>query len=1020
MDEKPAQVRLLGGFSVLAADAVIEAEAWRSAAVPTLVKLLAVGPPHRRPRAEVLALLWPDRERATALAALRRAVASAARVLGPDVVTLDDHGVALGARVDAEEFEAAAARARARPDPGAYETALDLYAGELLPGDRNEPWTNGRRRALGALHTALCLELADLRGAGREARVVLERALDADPLAEPVHRALMRLYARCGRPQRALTQYQLLRRERAAAGAGAPDEQSRALYQTMLPTVPADRPPVALADVGGSFVGREAEMAEVAALLERRRLVTLVGPGGAGKTRLALRTAAAAARDGRHDAFIVQLDGVGDELLVDQAAAIAVGMTLPAQRPVRAALVAHLAARDAIVVLDGCDRILGAAGRLAAALAAAGPGIRVLATSREPLRCASEAIWRIPSLREAHELFVERAAHARPGFEPLATDGRVRDVCGQLQGMPLAIELVAARTATLSLDDMAERVRDHVGAVERTRADVMGATVDWSYALLAAQERVLLRRLAVFAGGFTRAAAVAVCGGGAIAPERVGELLDRLADRAFVVVDGARLRLLDPVRRFAAAALEKAGERDTIRIRHLDWCLQLAEAHDPLDDGRRRPPRAVEAELDNLRAAMRFALRRDPGHALRLSLSLRALWAVRGYVAEGRRWIDAALAAGDKPSPLRFEALLASATLALRGGDGGERLQQVRPQLDDHRGLGGDRDVARAVYRLGLLEEAAGNLGSKALLREAVELAARASDRRLRAVTAHANALAHWSRAERAAARALVLQALDLLEAVPDDDVGFFDGLTFGTCLLEDAAGGRPRLLWEEQTLLFDRYAREQAIGYTLNNLAWLARAEQDPGQARAALDEALARFRSRWDRPGEALTLTQLGNLERTQGEHEAARDHLERALTARTRLHDRRGVISTTLALGMLDLAGGDAEGGRARLGEALARAEAADDLPAMAGVQASWAVAEERLDELHRAARLYEDAAALWCVQGLTRAEGWAQLARAEVDADLGHDASSARALDRARGLLTTRGDAQVARRVGAAMR
>jgi predicted ATPase/DNA-binding SARP family transcriptional activator len=1019
LDEKAAQVRLLGGFSVLAADAVIEAEDWRSASAPALLKLLAVGPAHRRPRDEVVALLWPGRERTTAVAALRRAVASAARVLGPDAVTLDDHGVALAARIDAEEFEAAAARARARPDPRAYETALHLYAGELLPGDRNEPWTMGRRRALGALHTALCLELADLRGAGREARVALERALDADPLAEPVHRALMRLYARCGRPQRALTQYQLLRRDLAGAGAAAPDEQTRALYQAMLPGVPAGRPHIALPETGRSFVGREAELAEVAALLQERRLVTIVGPGGAGKTRLALRTAAATAREGRDNAFLVELEGVGDEL-VDQAAAMAVGMALPAQRPMREALVAHLAARDAIVVLDGCDRSLGAAGRLAAALAAAGPGIRVLATSREPLRCPGETTWRVPSLREARELFIERAARARPGFAPLAGDGRVREICGQLQGMPLAIELVAARTATLSLDDIAERVRDHVGAVERTRADVMGATIEWSYVLLPAQERVLLRRLSVFAGGFTRAAAVAVCGGGAFAPERVGELLDRLADRAFVAVDGPRLRLLDPVRRFAAGALEKAGERDTVRIRHLDWCLRLAEAHDPLDGGRRRPSRAVEAELDNLRSAMRFALRRDPGHALRLSLSLRALWAVRGYVAEGRRWIDAALAAGDEPSPLRFEALLASATLALRGGDGGERLQHVRPQLGDHRGLGGDREVARAIYRLGLLEEAAGNAGSKELLRDAAELAARAGDRRLRAVTAHANALAHWSRAERAAARALVLQALDLLEDVPDDDVGFFDGLTFGTCLLQDGAGGRPRLLWEEQTLLFDRYSREQAIGYALNNLAWLARAEHDPGQARAALDEALARFRSRWDRPGEALTLTQLGNLERVQGEHEAARDHLDRALASRTRLRDRRGVISTTLALGMLDLAGGDVEGGRERLGEALARAEAADDLPAMAGVQASWAVAEERLDELHRAARLYEDAAALWSVQGLARAEGWAQLARAEIDADLGHDASSARALERARALLTTRGDARVARRVGAAIR
>ena len=333
-------------------------------------------------------------------------------------LALIDGAVVLKAQVDVDAFEAAAARARADRDPAAYERALGLHGGALLPEDRYEPWADARRAALTELHTALCLELAELHGDAPAAVVALQRALVADPLAEPAHRALMRLYARTGRRQQALAQYQLLRQGLNAELAAEPDPATRALYQQLLAPTPA-------AAAGGgnlprqltSFVGRERERADIARLLGRARLVTLTGPGGCGKTRLALEAAADALAQLPDGAWFVDLASLSDPALVAQAAALAVGVPIPASRSALEALVAHLATREALIVLDNCEHLIDACARLAEEVLRAGPGVRVLATSREPLRCADEVAWRVPSLAEAERLFCERAAAARPGFD---------------------------------------------------------------------------------------------------------------------------------------------------------------------------------------------------------------------------------------------------------------------------------------------------------------------------------------------------------------------------------------------------------------------------------------------------------------------------------------------------------------------------------------------------------------------------------------------------------------------------
>jgi tetratricopeptide (TPR) repeat protein len=253
-----------------------------------------------------------------------------------------------------------------------------------------------------------------------------------------------------------------------------------------------------------------------------------------------------------------------------------------------------------------------------------------------------------------------------------------------------------------------------------------------------------------------------------------------------------------------------------------------------------------------------------------------------------------------------------------------------------------------------------------------------------------------------------VLEALELLDAAPDDDTPFFDGVTFGMCLLDEGPARRPRMFWEETIFLFHRFARAQATAYALNNLAWVARADGDLEQARATLEEALARFRRLEDRRGEALTLAHIGSLSRSLGDFEAARARLEEALTIRSEFGDRRAMLSTRTGLGLLAMTAGDAASGRALLSAALAHTEAVDDLPAMAGTQMNWAIGEERLGELQRAERLYEDSCALLDLQRLHRLEAWCRLALHDVCVTLGDEPRAQTALQRARALFVAADD------------
>jgi predicted ATPase/DNA-binding SARP family transcriptional activator len=1008
MDSSVPRVCLLGGFSVATEAGPVEERAWRLRKAKALVKLLALAPERRLHRERLADLLWPDRDGEAAANNLHQALHAARRAIGAGALRLSDGVVALEAEVDVDAFEAAAARARATEETSAYEAALDLHAGELLPEDRYESWADARRAALLELHGALCIELAELYGDDAQAVAALQRALVVDPLAEPAHRGLMRVYAATGRRQQALAQYQMLRQLLDAELAAEPDPETRGLYRELLAPEPATDTRGNLPHPLTSFVGRDRERGEIVRLLGRVRLLTLIGPGGCGKTRLAIETLAGIepVPDG---IWFVELAGLTDGALVAQAAALAVGVPIPAHRSAEEALAAYLAQRATIVVLDNCEHVIDACARLAESLLRAGPGVRVVATSREPLRCEGEVAWRVPSLAEAERLFVERALAADPGFA--ADDGAtIEEIAQRLDGMPLAIELAAARVSALPLDQIAARLGDSLDVLAggsrtaRTRQQTLRATIEWSHDLLTGEERVLFRRLSVFAGGFTLEAAEEVCGDGAIARRRIVDLLARLVDKSLVIAADRRFRLLDTIRHYAHERLEASGEQAVTAVRHLDWCLALAVEHDPLSAGKRRSLRTLEDEHDNLRAALAFALRRDPQAALRLATSLWRFWLDRGYFAEGNRWLDSALLAAPERTPLRVEALLACAGLSLRNGDAEQYLRRAQSAVREYGELGDEHATAAALYQHAMYEQSVSSTARAAeLFADSIAFGRRLGDLRLVAAATCASAMTPWYRSDVAQARAVLEEALGLLETVPDDDTPFFDHVTFGLCPLPEGPGNEMRLYFEETIFLFHRFRRAQAAAYALNNLAWTARAAGDATGARAPLEDALARFRAIEDASGEALTLNHLGNLARSEGDVEGGRAHLGAALDLRRTLGEKRGITISIMCLGMLEIGAGDLERGRELMAEAAARAEAVDDFPAMAGVQTNWGLVEERRGDLERAARLLEDGRALWHVQLLRRFEGWAAISLAEICTALGDKSGARAALEAAAGAL-----------------
>jgi predicted ATPase/class 3 adenylate cyclase/DNA-binding CsgD family transcriptional regulator len=408
-----------------------------------------------------------------------------------------------------------------------------------------------------------------------------------------------------------------------------------------------------------NFVGREAEMNDVRQILAGNRLVTLTGAGGVGKTRLGVQVAAQMVGEFGGGVWYVDLAPITDPDLVAVAVIRALGLPDQPGRSTMDTLLRFVGDRRMLLVLDNCEHLLDASAVLVVALLEGCPAVTLMATSREPIGVAGEVSWRVPSLSladEAIELFTDRARRVRPDFrltdENAAT---AAEICRRLDGVPLAIELAAARVRVLSLteirDGLHDRFRLLTGGARTVvrRQQTLRASVDWSHALLTEPERLVFARLAVFMGGFDLDAAEAVAGGGDVERFQVLDLLTLLVDKSLVVAESAsgrtRYRLLETVRQYALEKLGESGEADAVRARHRDHYLAMAAMLDtPAPTGHERRLDQADTEIDNLRAAFVWS-RENSNTALASQLvsSLQPLWLGRGRIREGLAWFDAAL-----------------------------------------------------------------------------------------------------------------------------------------------------------------------------------------------------------------------------------------------------------------------------------------------------------------------------------------------------------------------------------------
>src|SRR5215208_2271157 len=657
------RIRLLGGFSVSVGSRTIQEGVWRLRKAAALVRLLALAPGHRLHREQIMDALWPDLGRRAASNNLRKTLHATRRILDPvegsHYLASEEGWLKLcpagSVWVDVDSFEEAAVTARREGEPAAYRAALDLYAGELLPADRYEEWAEDRRQQLRRLYLALLVELAGIyeeRGENGPAIEALTRVTAEEPAHEEAHAGLMRLYALVGNNGEALAQYGRLEEALSGALGIEPATSTRDLREEITAGrfPPTERqflasPPEGSPDTGrhnlpaarSSFVGRETELRNVKRDLTMTRLLTLTGAGGCGKTRLALEVARELIGAYPDGVWLIELAPLSEGALVAQAVAAALGVQEQPDRSLTDALIAFLRTKRALLVLDNCEHLIDAVARFADTLLNSCAHLRVLATSRESLNVEGELNWLVPSLSvpsllqsprveelagyESVRLFVERARHRNPAFSLTPENAHaVARICERLEGIPLAIELAAARVG-LSVEQIAQRLDDSLRLLtggSRTaspRQRTLRGTLDWSHALLSEPERRLFCWLSVFAGGWTLQAAEVV---GAAGENEQGEILDslaRLVDKSLVVAETTgmgpvRYRMLEPIRQYAQEKLEERGDAEEVRRRHARFFLALAEEAEP----RLRGPEdmewleRLENEHDNLRTALSWAL----------------------------------------------------------------------------------------------------------------------------------------------------------------------------------------------------------------------------------------------------------------------------------------------------------------------------------------------------------------------------------------------------------------------------
>ncbi|HEX6855620.1 MAG TPA: BTAD domain-containing putative transcriptional regulator [Streptosporangiaceae bacterium] len=945
--------------------------------------------------------IWAGDPPPQAAATLRVYVSRLRRALGPagaSAVQTQPPGYRLQlqpGQLDADRFASLAASARAdlaagRPAAAAagMAAALALWRGPALGDIADLAFAQAdvarlEEARLAALEDRIEADLA----CGRHASVAseLDGLAREHPLRERLCGLRMLALYRCGRQADALTAYAELRAQLADELGIDPNPGLLRLHESILQQRPeldwrpgppepggdglhgqaagtpaqaegaawpagvGPRPPALPAETT-SFIGREADLATIEELLGLSRLLTLTGPGGSGKTRLALRAAAQAA--GRHPGgvWLVELAQLTGPELVEPLTATTLGVREQPGRTLTEAIIAWAVDRDLLLVLDNCEHVLDAVADLASALLRGCPGLRIMATSQSRLGVSGEATWPVPPLAlpppgeldlaavgaaEAVRLFCDRAGLARPGFT--LTEGNVAEVseiCRRLDGIPLALELAAARLNALGTGQLAARLDDRFrllagasrGGLPRHRT--LQAAIEWSHELLSEQEQICLRRLAVFAGSCTLEAAEEVCPGGALAPQDVFPTVTALVEKSLLTADerlgSMRYGLLESVYQFARQKLTEAGEVSELSQRQLGWLRGLAAAADLTGPDQGAWLDVLDAELDNIQAGLEWGVTAAPGPMLELAGALASFWQARGHIGLGRSWLVAALAAagpGADPA-LRAIALDGAGRLAGVHADHQAQVRYQEESLAIWRELG---DAARIAACLGDLGTVAHILGeypaARAMFAEALDLATGAG-----APLETGAALSGLGRL--ALHTGDLAGATEYYQAAMDTFSGAGD-LRRASLILGNL--GVVALDQGDFALAAERFGKHLAnvrelgdpklVAGTLTNLGMVLQYEGDLDRAQELHTEALTQARDLGDRRLMAVALTNLGLVALARKQFGAARGYHLRSMELAETVGELRSVAESLAEIAQVDAAEGSPERAATLFGAAAA---------------------------------------------------------------------------------------------------
>jgi predicted ATPase/DNA-binding SARP family transcriptional activator len=765
------EIRLLGTFEVKYKKKIIGITS-RPAQSLFAYLILNAETSHRREK--LAGLLWPDSLEETARDNLRHALwrvrkaldsASSTRFLHADDLTIkfeasSDYGL------DTAELE------KMGEDASADDLAaiLSAYQGELLPGFYDE-WVVLEREHLQSVfehHMARLMSL--LRDEKRWLDILdwAERWIRLGQKPEPAYRALMSAHAAKGDMSKVAATYERCVNSLREFGV-EPSEQTKELYENLksgketpeavsLVTKPITKEvssniPVPLT----SFIGRQKELKEIAKLLSSSRLLTLTGPGGVGKTRLAIQTARDSIKKFKNGVFWVGLVGLSDENLIPHAIAQSLNVREVSNEPLTNTLKDHLKLKDLLLILDNCEHMIEASAQYAEHLLAGSAKLKILATSRERLGLFNETTWPVPSLPlpekqrtpspseleeyASVELFAERARAINSDFLLTAQNATsIAQICQCLDGIPLAIELAAARIKVLSVDEIASRLNDRFSLLtsgSRTalpRQQTLRATIDWSYDLLTEPERILFRRLAIFAGSFTLEGIEEVCSQGMNRRDLL-DLLGRLVDKSLVMVDVAssktetRYRLLETIREYVRQKMDEAGETTELQNRHLEYFVGLAEEAEKNTFGADsvRYHQRLDQELDDIRTAMQWSIQAHQATmAYQLAAALFYFWYNRSPL--GEEWQGQLNKALSLPEGLERTSGRAKALNAMGFSYWADVIpvnprREVAEALSIGRELGDRVIIARSLYNLGLIEGMEGRyVEARSLFEQSLEL----------------------------------------------------------------------------------------------------------------------------------------------------------------------------------------------------------------------------------------------------------------------------------------------------------